>query len=45
MAFYWYQSDPQLYQAEVAAMHKFFPSFKINQLQDCLLYTSDAADE
>ena len=34
MAFYWYQSDPQLYQAEVAAMQKFFPSFKINQLQD-----------
>lgn len=24
MAFYWYQSDPQLYQAEVAAMQKFF---------------------
>ena len=34
MAFYWYQSDPQLYQAEVAAMQKFFPSFRINQLQD-----------
>ena len=32
--FYWYQSDPTLYQAEVAAMQKFFPSFKINQLQD-----------
>ena len=34
MAFYWYQSDPQLYQAEVAAMRKFFPSFQIHQLQD-----------
>lgn len=34
MAFYWYQSDPELYQAEVAAMQKFFPSFRINQLQD-----------
>lgn len=35
MAFYyWYQNDPQLYQAEVAAMQKFFPQFQINQLQD-----------
>lgn len=34
MAFYWYQSDPGLYQAEVLAMQKFFPSFQINQLQD-----------
>ena len=34
MAYYWYQSDPQLYQMEVAAMQKFFPSFEINQLQD-----------
>lgn len=32
--FYWYQSDPNLYQAEVAAMQKFFPTFKIAQLQD-----------
>ena len=32
--FYWYQSDPDLYQAEVAAMQKFFPHFKIDQLQD-----------
>ena len=32
--FYWYQSDPDLYQTEVAAMNKFFPSFTINQLQD-----------
>ena len=34
MAYYWYQSDPQLYQMEVAAMRKFFPSFTIDQLQD-----------
>ena len=34
MAYYWYQSDPGLYQAEVAAMQRFFPSFQINQLQD-----------
>lgn len=34
MAYYWYQSDPQLYQMEVAAMQKFFPSFSIHQLQD-----------
>ena len=34
MAYYWYESDPQLYQMEVAAMQKFFPSFEINQLQD-----------
>ena len=35
MAFYyWYRNDPELYQAEVMAMQKFFPQFKINQLQD-----------
>ena len=34
MAFYWYQSDPGLYEAEVRAMQKYFPSFQINQLQD-----------
>lgn len=32
--YYWYQSDPSLYQAEVMAMQKFFPQFKINQLPD-----------
>ena len=32
--YYWYQNDPQLYQAEVMAMQKFFPQFKIQQLQD-----------
>lgn len=31
---YWYQSDPELYKAEVMAMRQFFPSFQINQLQD-----------
>lgn len=34
MAYYWYQSDPQLYQTEVVAMKHFFPTFTINQLQD-----------
>ena len=32
--YYWYQRDPDLYQAEVMAMQKFFPSFKIAQLED-----------
>lgn len=32
--FYWYQNNPQLYQTEVMAMQKFFPQFKIQQLQD-----------
>lgn len=32
--YYWYQNDPELYQAEVQAMRHFFPQFKINQLQD-----------
>ena len=34
MAYYWYHNDPDLYQAEVAAMQKFFPSFTIHQLED-----------
>lgn len=34
MAYYWYDADPDLYRAEVAAMRRFFPSFKINQLED-----------
>ena len=34
MAYYWYQSNPDLYKMEVAAMRKFFPSFSIHQLQD-----------
>lgn len=32
--YYWYQSDPDLYKLEVAAMMKFFPSFKIDQMKD-----------
>ena len=32
--YYWYQNDPSLYQAEVAAMQKFFPTFRIAQLED-----------
>jgi hypothetical protein len=32
--YYWYQRDPELYQLEVQAMQKFFPSFQINQLED-----------
>lgn len=34
MGFYWYQNDPDLYEAEVQAMKKYFPSFTIHQLQD-----------
>lgn len=34
MAYYWYQSDPVLYQAEVMAMNRQFPQFQIAQLQD-----------
>lgn len=33
-AYYWYQQDPGLYKAEVAAMQNFFPQFKIGQLPD-----------
>lgn len=32
--YYWYQSDPSLYEEEVAMMQRFFPSFKIGQLTD-----------
>jgi len=32
--YYWYQNDPGLYQAEVAAMRRFFPAFEIHQLED-----------
>jgi len=32
--YYWYQRDPDLYQAELMAMQKFFPSFQIAQLED-----------
>lgn len=32
--YYWYERDPELYEAEVLAMKKFFPQFKIGQLPD-----------
>jgi hypothetical protein len=32
--FYWYQNDPDLLEAEKMAMAKFFPSFKLYQLED-----------
>lgn len=34
MAYYWYQSDPVLYEMEVKAMNQFFPSFQIAQMED-----------
>ena len=34
MAFYWYQNDPDLLEAEQMAMVKFFPSFKLYKLED-----------
>ena len=34
MGFYWYQNDPDLLTAEKMAMGKFFPSFKLYQLED-----------
>ncbi len=34
MGFYWYENDPDLYEAEVQAMKKYFPQFTIHQLQD-----------
>lgn len=33
-SFYWYQSDPELYQGEVAAMKRFFPEFSLRQEND-----------
>ena len=32
--FYWYQNDPDLLDAEKMAMAKFFPAFKLYQLED-----------
>ena len=37
-SFYWYQRDPQLYQDEVAAMKRFFPTFQLGKLSDGKLY-------
>ena len=34
MAFYWYQQDPDLLDAEKMAMGKFFPSFKLFKMDD-----------
>ena len=34
MAFYWYQQDPDLLDAEKMAMEKFFPSFKLYKMDD-----------
>jgi len=34
MGFYWYQDDPDLLDAEKMAMGKFFPSFRLHQLDD-----------
>ena len=35
---YWYENDKQLFQAEVLAMRKFYPSFKLMKLPDGRLY-------
>ncbi len=32
--FYWYKSDPELYQAEIAAMNKYFPNFTLEEVGD-----------
>jgi len=34
MAFYWFQNDPDLLEAEKMAMAKFFPTFQLYQLED-----------
>src|SRR4051794_14006747 len=33
-SFYWYESDPDLYRAEIEAMHKFFPAFTLDREAD-----------
>ncbi len=33
-SFYWYENRSELYQSEVAAMQKYFPSFKLQKLSD-----------
>lgn len=35
---YWYENDPELFKAEVAAMKKYFPTFKLMKLKDGRLY-------
>src|SRR5260370_41376773 len=32
--FYWYDSDPELYRAEVEAMRRYFPSFRLDKETD-----------
>ena len=38
LAAQWYESDPQLLEAEKAAMHKCFPNFTLDKLNDGRLY-------
>lgn len=33
-SFYWYDDDPALYEAEKAAMKRFYPSFELDKLDD-----------
>jgi hypothetical protein len=33
-SFYWYETDPDLYRAEVEAMRKFFPAFRLEKESD-----------
>jgi len=34
LAFYWYEQDPDLLDAEQLAMEKFFPSFRLYKMED-----------
>jgi hypothetical protein len=37
-SFYWYENDPELFEDEKAAMSRFFPQFKLEELEDGRLY-------
>jgi len=37
-SFYWYENDPELLEAEKEAMHKFFPQFQLQKLDDGRLF-------
>lgn len=37
-SFYWYERNPELLEAEKAAMQQFFPQFKLQKLEDGRLY-------
>ena len=37
-SFYWYERNPELLEAEKAAMQQFFPQFKLQTLEDGRLY-------